>query len=93
MRIWFHGTDVDSAELIGRNGFIKGTYFAAHLEDALVFGGEIIFEVALECKSDSWQICVAQSIPLESIVSITRYHKDVMLENEDLRKTVFDSNR
>lgn len=96
MKIWFHGTDPEAAEQISGNGFRPGTWFAEHLEDALEFGGEVIFEVALEhkpVKEGNWQMCVAEGVPFDAIVSITRYHADCTLENEALRKAVFESNQ
>lgn len=95
MRIWFHGTDPETAEKIGRAGFRPGTYFAAHLEDALAFGGEVVFEVALDhepVKADAWQICVGDRVAVGEVVSITRYHRDCTFENEKLRNAVFKSN-
>jgi len=96
MKIWFHGTDPESAEQISRNGFQPGTWFAEHLEDALEFGGDVVFEVALEYRpvnDGNWQMCIVDAIPFDAIVSITCYHADKTLENEKLRKAVLDSNR
>lgn len=53
MKIWFHGTNKANAESILKEGFRPDTWFAAHLEDALAFGGNHVFEVALEAKEEA----------------------------------------
>lgn len=96
MKIWFHGTDREALDKIVMEGFRAGTWFSEHLEDALEFGGRFVFEVALDrepVKDGNWQMCVADAIPLDAIVSITSYHSDRTFENEKLRKVVFESNQ
>jgi hypothetical protein len=46
--ICFHGTNEANAKSILKRGFLPDTYFAAHLEDALEFGGNHVFEVAFQ---------------------------------------------
>jgi hypothetical protein len=43
--ICYHGTNSRAAQAIVGHGFAKGTHFAAHLEDALGYGGGHLFEV------------------------------------------------
>ena len=41
--VWFHGTN--SKEVVSeieREGFQAGTYFAQHMEDAVIFGGAYV---------------------------------------------------
>jgi len=94
-KIWYHGTDVEAAEKIGKIGFKSGTWFAEHLEDALAFGGDTVFEVALDhtpVKDGNWQMCIAEPIPFDAVVSITRYNPDRTFENENLREATFSAN-
>jgi hypothetical protein len=92
MKIWFHGTDLKAAEQIRREGFRAGSWFAEALEDALEFGGKVVFEVALDhrpVEDGNWQMCIADIVPFDAIVSITRYHTGKIFENQTLRKAVF----
>lgn len=93
MLICYHGTKADSAKAIRAHGFRVGTYFARHLEDALGYGGEYIFEVAFENREmgSGWQFTIAELLPPDRIVKITRVQTDVLYENKALRKRVFES--
>lgn len=73
MRICFHGTNKMSARQILRTGFQPGTYFAAHLEDALAFGGPFVFEVRFKRAPSDWQFHTARRIPIKQIRSLTHY--------------------
>ena len=57
LRICYHGTNQEAGEAIQKEGFRVGTYFAAHLEDALTFGGPYVFEVLFLDPGDPppWQ--------------------------------------
>jgi hypothetical protein len=90
--IVFHGAkDEQAASDIWRYGFKEGTYFARHLEDALEFGGEWVFAVALEDPvPDHWQIHTNIVIPREQVVWLRRYKVVELFVNETLRKAVFE---
>ena len=55
--ICYHGTDKQTASKILLEGFEIGTHFARHLEDAIEFGGDHIFEVSFKQKTlpKNWQ--------------------------------------
>ena len=68
--VWFHGTSPENADLIEKSGFREGTWFSAHMEDAIEFGGPCVFwvKVTFERESlDGWQICCANALPPNSI--------------------------
>lgn len=58
LQIVYHGTNEAAAKKILKNGFKLDTYFATHLEHALGYGGNYIFEVAMPTdaipKTPSW---------------------------------------
>ncbi len=45
---WYHGTNKKNANIIRREGFKEGTFFAKHVEDAIGMGGDYIFWVWFE---------------------------------------------
>jgi hypothetical protein len=92
MKIWFHGTHEANAQRIMINGFNAGTFFAAHLEDAIAFGGPHVFEVALNRREDCWQIVVADRVPQEQIVAYQIFTRSVAYDNPELRKAVLEEN-
>ncbi len=84
VRLCWHGTDEAAAESIQREGFEPWTYFAAHLEDALAFGGPHIFTVAFEpLDFAGWQLRAPSRVPPECIVAYEVYTIDVRLRLED----------
>jgi len=85
MNICYHGTDHESAKFILLQGFRARTYFAAHLEDALAFGGPFVFEVWFRIVPADWQFMVARRIPAKQIRSLTRYSTH-HLHGQDLAK-------
>lgn len=101
--IWFHGTSAQAAEEILRTGFRDGTYFAAHLEDALAFGGDFVFLVVLPFSPDdlvteegwdkdrAWQVRAAARV--EQIVRLTEYRQTVLHEFSERMDRVFEANR
>lgn len=94
--IWFHGTDQKAAQKILKTGFKKGTYFAAHLEDAIEFGGDHVFEVALSFKegdSSEWQITVARPVPPRFIVRLQRHAPVTVRDFPDVRRRMFEANQ
>lgn len=95
LKIWFHGTDEKSADQILKYGFRSCTYFAAHLEDAIEFGGEHILEVALdveESRAKDWQIKYAEPVSPNAIVSYAVYSRVVYFENQKLIDKIFEAN-
>jgi hypothetical protein len=90
--ICYHGTNRVNAKSILKRGFPPCTYFAAHLEDAVGYGGNHVFEVAFHKAPDKWQfMCPVRAQP-SMIVSYTVYTTRVKFRNESLRKKVFKSN-
>jgi phosphodiesterase/alkaline phosphatase D-like protein len=75
MFIAFHGTDEASAGLILATGFKPYSYFAAHLEDALAFGGPYVFEVKFRggLRSEAWQFTIRRRLAPSRIRSLTHY--------------------
>ena len=74
--VWWHGTtSARKAHLILRDGFRKGTYFAAHLEDALEFGGRHVLTVqfTVDWKNHPrlrrWQVCLSNALPADAIIN------------------------
>lgn len=93
--IAYHGTNDENARSIQRTGFRPGTYFARHLEDALGYGGEYVFEVAFKGSvgTEAWQFTMDKTIPAAAIVRLTHYGKtSVLFDNTRLREAVFDAN-
>jgi hypothetical protein len=94
--ICYHGTNARAArEIVGR-GFSEGTHFAAHLEDALGYGGAHVFEVAFPAdvvSHDRWQFTIGRRIPPSHIVSYRVVRQRKVVENQKLRQRVFRSNR
>lgn len=74
--IAFHGTNLRGALGISRHGFKLGTYFARHAEDALEFGGSIVFHVTFEeweddrDADDQWQWREPEVVPFDRVVRI-----------------------
>lgn len=94
MTIVFHGTNEDNVNAILANGFNSGTYFAAHLEDALEFGGSWVFEVALTgIKPGGWQYRKFEKVSADQIVSLTHHALNKVFDNPELRRRVLESNQ
>ena len=75
-KIWFHGTkDTETALKILRNGFREGTWFAAHLEDAIEFGGEFVFYVDAQFQTRKWQVCSANSVTKTAILKVVKFSR------------------
>lgn len=72
-QIWYHGTNKNNAKSILKTGFREGTWFAKHLEDAIGYGGEYVFEVDMEVNNEDWQIHMGHDIPTSWIHSLHRY--------------------
>ncbi len=86
---WYHGTSKENADLILETGFHEGTYFAAHLEDAIGYGGPYVFAVALQHHGHSekrpWQYKCPEAIPPDRICSLTHYSPQVLFKDESTK--------
>jgi hypothetical protein len=101
MFIAFHGTTAAIAAEISVSGFRPETWFAYHLENALAFGGDHVFEVAFEGLGEQadprhpdhrWQWFVEEPVGPQNIVSLTSYEARTLFTNEALRTRIFESN-
>ena len=90
----YHGTNEITARRIQKQGFEKGTYFAKHLEDAVGYGGEYVFEVMYptELIPENWQFIIGKTLSPRSIVSLKRYKTTTKFDSETLRAQVSKSN-
>lgn len=95
LKIWFHGTDEKSARSILSTGFRAGTYYAIALEDALEFGGQHVFEVALKVNRlpDQWQIAMRDPVLPDGIISYKIYKSKTVVDYPDRRNVVYEANR
>jgi len=92
MRICYHGTSEENARSILCQGFRDGTWFAANLQDAIGFGGLHVFQVVFDFdEPPNWQF-TSPPVALDRIVRYTIYQQEVLLENEELRKRIFEHN-
>ena len=67
--ICFHGTSEAIAVRILQEGFLPDSWFARHMEDAVVYGGPYIFFVEFDdVPSDCWQFHCPSAIPISRIV-------------------------
>lgn len=73
MTIKFHGTNKKGAMAILKSGFAPYTHFAAHLEDALEYGGSWVFMVKFKKVSENWQIVTKRRISSRRIYRLTQY--------------------
>ena len=68
-QVWFHGTRTwTSVAKIRDEGFKEGTYFARHMEDAVIMGGAHIFFVRVAFEGNDWQACCSNRIPASAII-------------------------
>ena len=94
MNLWYHGTNAEAATLIRRTGFKPGTWFAAHLEDAIAFGGMHVFEVYLrEAPTEEWLVCSSIWTPTNDIVAYHVFSRVLVFDRPDLRKMILEENR
>jgi hypothetical protein len=67
LQIVYHGTTEANAKKILKHGFKPDTFFATHLEHALGYGGNYIFEVAVPSaaipKTPDWEFEGTPTIP------------------------------
>jgi hypothetical protein len=96
-RICFHGTDERAAMKILDEGFADDSWFAMHLEDALMCGGPWVFQVVFDepaCGWDKldWQFHDAAPVPPDRIIALDHHTVDAIVEDAAARKRVFDDN-
>lgn len=93
LTILYHGTSMELAAKIKKTGFKKDSYFSKHLEDAIAFGGSIVFEVLFKDSElpNNWQVKVSTRVDKSRICVFGQYvhHRRV---NEKLWKLLQDSN-
>jgi hypothetical protein len=68
--VWFHGTSKENGEIISREGFKPGTWFARHMEDAVALGGPYVFFVKVhfaDTKPYGWQVLCENALPASAI--------------------------
>lgn len=83
----FHGTTEESAKQILEKGFLANTYFAYHLEETIMMGGEWVFEVLFDEKpTEYWEYISRVDIGPERIVSLVNYSPDIVFENKEAQK-------
>ena len=78
-----------------KTGFNQWTYFARHLEDAIAYGGEYIFDVLFETDeipTDNWQFINHEVITPDKIVRLTKHNVKVLFDNTKLRDKIFRMN-
>jgi len=98
-RVWvkcicYHGTNKKAAEFILNEGFKPDTWFARHLEDAISYGGNHIFEVMFKVKGlpPNWQFRNLERVSVSRIVAYYIVDKVTIFSNEKLREEICLSN-
>ena len=93
-QIFYHGTTKANAEIIKKEGFKRGTFFAPHLEEAVGFGGPYVFEVSikLDCKHTYWEYVSAKRIPVRQIIRLSIFKKNIIFDNPKLAERMFKFN-
>ena len=94
--ICYHGTKARNVPGIVRDGFRKGAYFAAHLENAIHMGGRHVFGVVFN-KAElgdppPWQFIICEVIPPDLIVHHRVYKMSPVMLNDKLQEEVLQSN-
>ena len=93
IRVVFHGTSPEMAQIIQKEGLEAGSYVAHHLEDAIAFGGPVVLEITLrhdnwhmvfKLKYDDheWQYITRCRIPPMFIEKIVHYNPEILYEND-----------
>lgn len=83
--VWFHGTSLENASAIEKDGFKPGTWFSRHMEDALEFGGPCVFwvRVTFDKTPLRWQVCCENALPVSAIERKVCF--ELALERRDAR--------
>jgi len=84
----YHGTNAEAAQSILKMGFYSYTWFAAHLEDAIGYGGPHIFEVVFDDPPETWQFRPLIAVPKERIVSYSVFQQRIVFVNEELLRDI-----
>lgn len=77
----YHGTNQENAQSILKQGFRPETWFAYKLENAIVFGGNHVFEVEFDLDEfnnidddpDPWQFFLTEWVKPDKIVDYKIY--------------------
>jgi len=91
----YHGTSAENAMKIREEGFLPWTYFGQHLEDAIGFGGDHVFEVMFPADTwaeADWQFRARDLVPPDRIVRHHVYTRKLLYEDEMLGQRIFASN-
>jgi len=91
---YYHGTDKKTADLIMKNGFKRGSFFATHMEDAVGYGGNYVFEVSIRLPYDHtyWEYVTPVKIPARQIMRLFRFNTTEIYKNEKLGNRMFKFN-
>ena len=91
---FYHGTTKANAEIIKKNGFKRGAFFAAHLEDSVKFGGEYVFQVSIKLPYSHtyWEYVSANKVRADQIVRLTIFTKKELFNNPKLGDRIFKFN-
>jgi hypothetical protein len=87
INICWHGTDEETAQIILREGFKPHTHFAAHIEDALAFGGPFVFDVVFDKPAPHWQFRPEEAIPPSRIRCLTQFWSKTLHGETSFRRT------
>jgi len=83
MSFWYHGTNKKTADIILKKGFKFGTYFANHLETALVQGGPYVFWIWFDKDPTKyWEYISAKNIHKNKIALFRKYNIRRLYDNE-----------
>jgi len=88
MSIRFHGTTKENAETILKNGFRPRTYFAQHLEDSLVMGGNYIFWVWLPEAEKGWEYISNKRILPNRILTLRKFNVQKIYFSDKVNRLV-----
>src|SRR5258706_10476613 len=87
INICWHGTDEKTAKIILREGFKPYTHFAAHIEDALAFGGPFVFDVIFDEPAPHWQFRPEEAIPPSRIRTLTQFWSKTVYGEPSFKRT------
>lgn len=93
MSILYHGTTKENADIIIKEGFKKGTFFARHLESSLHYGGDYIFEVLFEYDTgEYWEYVTDVDVPVSMIRSYYKLPVELILHNKECERRIREIN-
>lgn len=94
MRIMYHATTGSKAEIIAKEGFDKGSFFATHMENSFVYGkGSYLFAVyfekdPFEKNKECWEYITSESIPPQNILYLIKISFSSLFTNHVLGKKI-----